>query len=239
MRFTVNHSQLTPALSVLARIVPSRSVRPILSSILIQARDGHLTLAATDLETAVVTTVPALVNEEGRAAIPSRYLSDLVKRIPAGNLTWASDSTASGSVTVNGQSANVEIVFTPTPTYSKVNVTGTIDPYNATLYINGQIVSTAGGAFNVSLAPGTYQIQVKSQGYQTFTETISVPSNRSYFSLGLITLQKNSSPPPAIPSWIYLVIALLIVGVIAGAAASVRGKRSRGKPRPPPPPPSH
>lgn len=96
MRFTINHSQLTPALSVLARIVPSRSVRPILSSILIQARDGHLTLAATDLETAVVTTVPALVNEEGRAAIPSRYLSDLVKRIPAGNLTWASDSTASG-----------------------------------------------------------------------------------------------------------------------------------------------
>ena len=156
-----------------------------------------------------------------------------------GAVSGYTSTNSSGSVTVNGQSANVEIVFTPTPTYSKVNVTGTIDPYNATLYINGQIVSTAGGAFNVSLAPGTYQIQVKSQGYQTFTETISVPSNRSYFSLGLITLQKNSSPPPAIPSWIYLVIALLIVGVIAGAAASVRGKRSRGKPRPPPPPPSH
>jgi len=100
VHFTVDHAELTPALSVLARIVPSKSVRPILSSIFIQAQDGYLTLSATDLETAAVTTVPALVETEGRAAIPSRYLNELLKRIPGGKLIWKSDPTTSG-VSVN------------------------------------------------------------------------------------------------------------------------------------------
>ena len=96
MHFTVDHAELTPALTLLSRIVPSRSVRPILSSIFIQAQDGHLTLGATDLETAAVTTVPALIEAEGRAAIPARYISELLRRIPSGTLTWKTDAQGSG-----------------------------------------------------------------------------------------------------------------------------------------------
>lgn len=96
MRFTVEHAALAPALASIARIVPTRSVRPILSSVLVTALDGYLTLAATDLETAAVTTVRADIDEEGQVAIPCRYLTEMMRRIPGGTLNWKSDSQSAG-----------------------------------------------------------------------------------------------------------------------------------------------
>lgn len=96
MRFTADHAQLAPAISLLSRVVPSRAVRPILSSILLEAADGHLTLSATDLQTTAVTTVAAAVAEEGRTAVPCRYLSEVLRRIPGGELTWTDQAADSG-----------------------------------------------------------------------------------------------------------------------------------------------
>ncbi len=100
MRFSVEHSAFAPALATVARVVPTRAVRPVLSSILVQAQQGHLTLASTDLETAAVTTVPAAVERDGRVALPARYLNEMMRRIPGGNLTWTSESgSASARIT--------------------------------------------------------------------------------------------------------------------------------------------
>lgn len=96
MRFTVEHADFAPALAAVARIVPSRSIRPVLSSVLLEARDGHLALAATDLETAAVTTIPASIDEEGRAAVPARYLTEMMRRIPAGTLSCEAKLGAAG-----------------------------------------------------------------------------------------------------------------------------------------------
>ena len=100
MRFAIDHADITPAFTFVARIAPSRAVRPVLSSVLLEARGQHLTLTTTDLETAAVTTVPAKVLEEGRAALPVRYVGELLRRIPAGQLEWSSDDDgASAAVT--------------------------------------------------------------------------------------------------------------------------------------------
>lgn len=94
MRFSVDHTVLAPALATLARVVPTRAIRPVLSSVLIQAHDGQLTLAATDLETAAVTTLPAEVEGEGRVALPARYLNEMMRRIPGGTLLWTSEAAS-------------------------------------------------------------------------------------------------------------------------------------------------
>ena len=90
MRFSVDHTDLAPALTLAARIVPSRSVRPVLSSVFLEARGDHLLLAATDMETTRVCTVPAQVEETGSVAIPARYLTELLRRIPGGQLACRS-----------------------------------------------------------------------------------------------------------------------------------------------------
>ena len=99
MRFSIDHADITPAFTFVSRIAPSRAVRPVLSSVLLEARGQHLTLTTTDLETSAVTTVPANVLEEGRAALPVRYVGELLRRIPAGQLEWSGDDDAGATVT--------------------------------------------------------------------------------------------------------------------------------------------
>jgi DNA polymerase-3 subunit beta len=96
VRFTVDHAALAPALATVARIAPARAVRPVLSAVLLEVRDGRLTLGATDLETAIVTAVPVTVEQEGRAALPARYLSELMRRIPGGTMVWEADGQGAG-----------------------------------------------------------------------------------------------------------------------------------------------
>ena len=91
LRIVVDHAALAPALAVAARAVPARSVRPVLNALLLTAADGHLTVTGTDLETTIVATTPASVEIEGRAALPARYLTDLMRRIPSGTLEIGTD----------------------------------------------------------------------------------------------------------------------------------------------------
>ena len=97
LRLTVDQATLLPALGTVARAVPSRPVRPILSSLLLTARTGSLTLTATDLETAAMTSVPASVEEEGTVALPARYLQEAVRRIPAGPIALSSLTAGAGA----------------------------------------------------------------------------------------------------------------------------------------------
>jgi DNA polymerase-3 subunit beta len=97
LRFSISQSTLLPALATVARLVPSRPVRPILSAVHVHAAAGAVTLTATDLEAAAMTTVPADVEEEGSAALPSRYLQEVIRRIPTGPVLLTSLPSAAGA----------------------------------------------------------------------------------------------------------------------------------------------
>ncbi len=88
MRFLIDHATLGPAFAFVSRIAPNRAVRPILSAVLLEAHGRELVLKTTDLETSAVTVIPAQVRTEGRAALPVRYVGELLRRIPGGELEW-------------------------------------------------------------------------------------------------------------------------------------------------------
>lgn len=93
MKFTADLSALTSAIVTAARIVPTHSVRPALGAILINAENDRLSLTASDLQTSINLTVPAIVEEPGAVAIPGRHLADVIRHLPAGTVT-AMASTA-------------------------------------------------------------------------------------------------------------------------------------------------
>jgi DNA polymerase-3 subunit beta len=97
LRFAIDQAALAPALATVARAAPSRAVRPVLSAVLLRAGSGGVTLTATDMERAVVTTVPAEVEEEGAVALPARYLQEVVRRIPSGPITVVAEPEAAGA----------------------------------------------------------------------------------------------------------------------------------------------
>ncbi|MBE3590946.1 MAG: DNA polymerase III subunit beta [Firmicutes bacterium] len=91
MQITVQQEDLAAALQMVQRSTASRTTLPVLTGILFEARAGALTLSATDLETALRTTIPATVREEGAVVLPARYVVELVRRAPFGEIEVATE----------------------------------------------------------------------------------------------------------------------------------------------------
>ena len=135
-------------------------------------------------------------------------------------------SPSSGTVTVYGASVNEPVQFSPLR--APIYLTGTITPSNATLYLNGQLVPTVNGTFNVSVQPGSYEIKVSLTDYKTYYNNISVSSNQTYVSALTVTLGKIS-PTPKLPISEIVIIAAVVVVIIALAVTATM--RNRGKNR--------
>lgn len=91
MRFRLEQARLAEGLRTVGRAVSTKNLIPVLSGIYLAAGGDGLTLRASDLELTVETTVPAEVVEEGAVVLPGRFLSDLVRRLPAGLVEVAVD----------------------------------------------------------------------------------------------------------------------------------------------------
>ncbi|HSW09537.1 MAG TPA: DNA polymerase III subunit beta [Bacillota bacterium] len=83
MQFSLPQSQLLQSLNIINRAISSRSVLPILTGVLLEARDGALRLVGSDNETWMELSVPATVAAAGSLVVPARYLMELVRRIPS------------------------------------------------------------------------------------------------------------------------------------------------------------
>src|SRR5437867_5372467 len=97
MEFTVSKADLVRELSLSQGVVEKKTTIPILSNVLLEAKDDRLTLTATDLELGIRCSCPAKVKKDGAGTVPARRLLDYVRLLPEGDLTlkflenhWAS-----------------------------------------------------------------------------------------------------------------------------------------------------
>jgi DNA polymerase-3 subunit beta len=77
---------LVIGLGVVARAVSSRGAVQVLSGILLDAREGRVELAATDMELSLRTTIPAEIGGEGAVVVPGRMLVELARLLPASDV---------------------------------------------------------------------------------------------------------------------------------------------------------
>jgi DNA polymerase-3 subunit beta len=87
MKVTCPREELAQKLGVAGRAVSSRTSVNILTGIMLRAEEGRLSLAATDMEISLRVTLDAQVEEEGSVVIPGRLLVDIVRLLPAGEVT--------------------------------------------------------------------------------------------------------------------------------------------------------
>jgi DNA polymerase-3 subunit beta len=86
MRFACDRTTLVEKLSILARGVSTRSALPVLSGILLQAREGRLDLYSTDMELSIKASIPTRVETDGEAVVPARLFTDVVRNMDAGEV---------------------------------------------------------------------------------------------------------------------------------------------------------
>jgi DNA polymerase III subunit beta len=79
---TCERDAFVAALAVVSRAVSTRGSVQVLAGVLIEAQNGLVQLAATDMELSLRTTFPARVEGEGSLVVPGKLLTDLVRLLP-------------------------------------------------------------------------------------------------------------------------------------------------------------
>ena len=84
MKFSVERDVLTDAVAWAARSLPVRPSVPVLAGLLIETNEtgDGLVLSTFDYETSARATVPASVQDEGKALVSGRLLADICRSLP-------------------------------------------------------------------------------------------------------------------------------------------------------------
>jgi len=87
MRITIPRQDLMDTVNKAKSIVSAKSALPILSHILIEARDNTIRLAATDLKVSIECEVDCNVEETGSLTVSSQRLASILAEMPEADIT--------------------------------------------------------------------------------------------------------------------------------------------------------
>jgi DNA polymerase-3 subunit beta len=112
MKATIERATLLKGLGHVQSVVERRNTIPILSNVLLEAReDGSLRLMATDLDLQVDESVPANVSQAGATTLSAHTLFDIVRKLPEGSQVEL--SAADGKMQVNAGRARFSLSTLP------------------------------------------------------------------------------------------------------------------------------
>ncbi len=96
MKFNVNQQDLQQALNYCQGVIEKRSTLPILSNILLDAKNSRLTIIATDLDLIFIHKIDNIeVLEEGKTTTIASFMYDIIRKFSSGkkiNLTLTDSS---------------------------------------------------------------------------------------------------------------------------------------------------
>jgi DNA polymerase-3 subunit beta len=86
MEITCQKDDLQNGVSIVERIVSTRSTLPIIGNILFETTKNNLKLSANNLEMGIELSLPAKVTKEGNVLIPAKTLGGIVSKLPEGEI---------------------------------------------------------------------------------------------------------------------------------------------------------
>lgn len=146
MKFRVERDVLTDAVAWAARSLPVRPSVPVLAGLLIETDESGdgLVLSTFDYSTSARASIPAAVQDEGRALVSGRLLADICRSLPAKPVDMAIDGA---KVTLRCGSATFTLQTMPIDEYpalpSMPAATGSVSS-DAFAQAVGQAVTAAG-----------------------------------------------------------------------------------------------
>jgi len=100
MKISATREQILGPLQSVIGVVERRQTMPILSNVLLAARNDRLSITGTDLEVELVATGDAKVAQAGDITLPGRKLLDIFRALPDG--TQVTLSSEADRVTIRG-----------------------------------------------------------------------------------------------------------------------------------------
>jgi len=99
MKFTVDQKVIQRELAIVGKCVSPRSTLPVLGNVLLKVENNKLTLAATNLEVGMQSTIPVSSTKDGAVTVPAATLIELISGL-----------TGSISFELNAKTVNLYVV---------------------------------------------------------------------------------------------------------------------------------
>jgi DNA polymerase-3 subunit beta len=113
MRITIERASFLKSLNHVQSVVERRNTIPILSNVLLQAREGKLSLTATDMDIEVVETVDADVARAGATTVSAHTLYDIVRKLPEGAQVQLEFAEADGRLVLSAGRSRFQLQALP------------------------------------------------------------------------------------------------------------------------------
>jgi DNA polymerase-3 subunit beta len=113
MKLIIERAALLKALAHVQSVVERRNTIPILSNVLLDARDDWLGLSATDMDIAIEEHVPAEVDQSAATTTSAHTLYEIVRKLPDGAQVEIEMSGESGRLTLRAGRAKFTLACLP------------------------------------------------------------------------------------------------------------------------------
>ncbi len=126
MKFSATKEKLLEGLQQVQNVVSTRTTLPILSNVLLQAKEGAVHLTTTDLDVGVRGSFEANVDKTGATTLPARRLFTIIRELPSSEISVEVDGKNAASIR-SGQSffkilGLPEEEFPPLPKFENAKV---------------------------------------------------------------------------------------------------------------------
>ncbi len=111
MEFTCEKSVLQNGVSIVERIVTTKSTIPIIGNILFEATRNGLKISANNLEIGVELELKAKVSKEGAALVPAKTLASIVSKLPDTEISFK--LSEKGTIKISYQRSNLNVHTLP------------------------------------------------------------------------------------------------------------------------------
>ncbi len=98
MKFRISKEAFLDGLQKVQHVVSSRTTLPILSNVLMVAKDGRIQFTTTDLDVGITGSVEAQIDKEGATTLPAKRLVSIVRELPASEVEVSVDSKNHASI---------------------------------------------------------------------------------------------------------------------------------------------
>src|SRR5438046_5860281 len=98
MKFSATKEKLLEGLQQVQNVVSTRTTLPILSNVLLQAKEGAVHLTTTDLDVGVRGSFEANVDKVGATTLPARRLFTIIRELPSSEIAIEVDGKNAASI---------------------------------------------------------------------------------------------------------------------------------------------
>ena len=126
MKFKINKDHFSNGLQQVLNVVATRSTMPILSNVLIEAQEGHISLTTTNLDLGIRCRIKADVTDGGSITLPVRKLATIVRELPNPEVFLETSDNNQAKITSGGSLFKIMGIsaeeFPPLPTFENRKV---------------------------------------------------------------------------------------------------------------------